>query len=235
MPNTDHHATSLRTRRQIEEVLYKHGLDMSILRKYGTLDRIVKGYKLAKDGFVDLKWVPDPFKMRTNEWPITAEVRSATEKGQKYLVGVVLETNIDDVFAGDKEGIRTYEVSSIGDSFSHAGIHINAHTCEDSFYQGGLKKLPVKCKHCVAASMFVPMAINRALQEEVDADKKTVPSGVEVREMYSTDLDELERFCDELDSHNVTAARRLDILYRFAKGYIGHYELGRGFMKSIGL
>jgi len=216
------HERSVRTRNQLWSVIDDHKLNPTLLQTYGTIDRIIKGWKLANKGNVKIKWAPEP----SIEWPIVTEVESDTDEGQKYLVGLILEP-----VSGEK---NVYEITSMGEECKFMGTAVPAHVCGDQLFQQKMKKLPIRCKHVIGSAMYVPMMLNQAIETEVSIDDKKVPN-IKIRKKYEDIGEDLEAFYDNMVKHRMNAAQRLNILYNFMESKIKTYQPGSEFLKSIGI
>ncbi len=188
---------SLRTRRQINDVIDRLELDRTVLETYGMIDRIIRGYlkceRSAKKPY--LKWVPD-LPMIAKEYPVTVYVPS--EDGDiDYIVKVGLQEA--EIKTKEEKDVHYLEI-----------IRATDHSCEDELYQHGLKKIPTVCKHRVASIYTVQEKLPVAFEEGGIDNWKVLPF-YEPIEPELIDLYDL-LFADR----TYKAAQRMEILYRFA-------------------
>ena len=234
------HELSLRTRRAIFSVMQKYELEPTLTKKYGLLDRIVRGYLHASENNARYRWPLDDLPDGgMQEFHIVADVvssrdivkRGATEykNKRKWMRPYKIGARFD--YVGQEKGNKVYELAEIGGryEFTLRGRLelIDAHTCEDSLFQSGLKGIPTACYHTCAVRCVVPEQLNKAVEESPVNAKIKFTGGYTPMDDLIVDL------YKEMEHHRLEAWQRLNILYACARGELKLFEFGAGFRKSV--
>ena len=232
------HEISLRTRNAIYSVIQKYNLEPELTKKYGLLDRIIRGYLHVLDGNVRLAWPKELPEGDAKEYHVVAEVVSGRDIAPKgtaeykermkwrrpYRIGARF------VYDGTENKSRIFSLEEIGSDYEFTLRRrlekINGHTCEDSLFQAGLKGIPTVCYHACAVRFVAPTQLNK------DAEEAQI-SNVKFSGEYSEMDDVLVDLYKEMENHRLKSWQRLNILYACAIGEIKSFSFGKNFLKSV--
>ena len=229
------HEISLRTRKAIQSVIAKYGLEPHETRKWGLMDRIIRGYLHASEGNVRYAWPEELPNEGMQEYHVIADVvssRDVIKKGtteyknkkkwmRPYRIGAKF------VYEGAENGYDVYSLDDIGCEycFTMRGQieHIIGHSCEDSLFQSGLKGIPTACYHTCAVRFVIPKQLNENAEG----------TNIKFIGEYAPMDDILVDLYKEMKHHKLEAWQRLNILYACSRGEIKAFKFGREFLKSV--
>ncbi|MCX6774965.1 MAG: hypothetical protein NTY99_02635 [DPANN group archaeon] len=232
------HEVSLRTRSAIYSVIQRYNLEPELTKKYGLLDRIIRGYLHATDGNARLVWPHELPEKDVKEYHVVAEVVSGRDIAPKgtteykermkwrrpYRIGAKF------VYDSTERGKRIFSLEEIGGDYEftlrRGRERINGHTCEDSLFQSGFKGIPTACYHTCAVRFVASAQLNKDL-EEAQLDDVLFAGD------YSQIDDILIDLYKEMEHHNLKSWQRLNVLYACATGEIKSFSFGKDFLKSV--
>ncbi len=242
MPKLSAHQVSLRTRGALRAVIEKYGLEEEPLRKFGLIDRIVRGYLHALDGNARIAWSCEPPLFGVREYHVVADVvssRDIVEKGaltykekmkwrRPYKIGARFVLD-DGTNLKEDDGYEVYSLEEIGREyeFSLRGRpeKIVGHACEDSLFQSGLKGIPTACYHACAVRFVVPPELNKNVEN--------IGRNIKFTGEYGPIEDILVDLYKEMERHRLRSAQRLNLLYKCSRGELGAFRFGKEFLKSV--
>jgi len=148
------HNTSVSNRMKMSEAFVAMGVNIKSLELYGTVEQMIHGEDLYRDGGVEVTWIPDidkNIKLAPYSIPIKGKVRVESEKDDPYFSAELCKVGTS------TSGKVIYELQNTSDI---------AHTCAFSSVES-LKKfmaLP-SCKHRVAIACWVHDKLPEVLEK----------------------------------------------------------------------
>jgi len=188
------HKKSVSNRLGLLEAYTALGVDINQLESFGTIEQLIKGEDLYRDGAVEVEYMsalPQNFYVTPDkEIAFSGKVRSSSEKKKDYPFSAILD------YGYAKEGKFVYVLPRT--------INMN-HECKFTTFEKTKKfmKFPC-CKHKVAVACWAIDSFPRILDDqgydhiEVSSfytDQQILPVDEDLRDFYDTvkDLKVLER------------------------------------------
>lgn len=223
----DAHAVSVKTRRSIQYVIEKYGLDKDQLRKTGLIDRIVKGYIHAHENNIQLGWVHGMPEPDAKHFYITCDVvsrpsipKTRPDSNRRWVGAYPLCAH----YEGDGNG--NFYLENVGgeDEFYAGRRHnkMSAHTCKDLIFQNSIKNIPTACYHMGTMWCYITPKMNDACEEG------------NVKFYGELDVDEgLLSLYKELEKHDLKAWQKLNVLYAYVNKDLKMWRSDSAFLDSV--